>query len=81
MKRREFFGPIGAALGVPLLSTDVCFQDEQGNKLEVHRGEKRLWFVDVSNVNLKDLTAPYRPDKVVRCKKNPSECIMVAYIP
>jgi hypothetical protein len=81
MKRREFFGAIGAGLGVPLLASDVCLQDEAGTKLEVYRGGRRIWFVDTGNVNLNDLLGPPRADKIVRCYKNPNECVMIARLP
>ena len=81
MKRRAFFGAIGAGLGVPLLAADVCLQDPTGTKLEVYRGSNRLWFVDIGNVNIDDLIAPPRPDKIVRCYKDPRECVMVVYAP
>lgn len=77
MKRREFFGAIGAGMGVPLLPGDVCLQDDRGDKLTVLRGDRCLWFVDVGRVNLRDLTEPYRPGKIVRCHGNPNECVKV----
>lgn len=80
LKRREFFAAIAGGLGVPLLTADVCLQDESGNKLEVYRGGKRIWFVDVGNVNINDLIAPARPDKIVRCYKDPRECVMIERI-
>ena len=81
MKRREFFGAVGVGLGIPLLPADVCLQDQSGNKLEVYRGGNRIWFVDIGNVNINDLVSPPRPDKIVRCYKDPRECVMVAHLP
>ena len=80
MKRREFFAAIGAGLGLPLLASDVCLQDPDGRKLEVLRGGRRIWFVDTGMVNMKDLTAPYRPDKIVRTYGDPHKCVMMCRV-
>jgi hypothetical protein len=81
MKRRDFFAAIGAGLGMPLLAADVCLQDPDGNKLEVYRGGRRIWFVDVGKVNINDLVSPARPDKIVRCYGNPRECVLIHRVP
>jgi hypothetical protein len=80
MKRREFFGAIGAGLGVPLLGSDVCLQDADGRRLEVMRGGRRIWFIDTGMVNMDDLLSPPRQDKIVRTYGNPRECVMVCSI-
>ena len=81
MKRREFFAAVAGGLGIPLLASDVCFQDPDGHKLEVYRGGRRIWFVDIGNVNIDDLIAPPRRDKIVRCYKDPRECVMIERLP
>jgi hypothetical protein len=77
LKRREFFKAIGVALGVPLLPTDVCFQDSTGTKLSVRRGRNDIWFVDVARVNIEDMVQGGRPGAIVRCHGAPRECVMV----
>ena len=79
--RRGFLGfaAVGAALGVPMKPGDVLLRDETTGSMEVIRGGRKLWFVDVARVNMDDLVTP-RPigaELIIRCKGNPHECVMV----
>ena len=83
-ERRKFFGQVGAALGIPLLPTDVLLvsnEDGKSGTVECRRGEVRLWFLDISKVNVDDLLSPDRQDKIIRCVGDPRECVMVYGIP
>lgn len=80
-ERRKFFAKIGVGLGIPLLPTDVCFEDPTGNKLQVKRNNRLIWFVDVGNVVISDLIAHPSKGKIVRCYKDPRECVMIYELP
>ena len=77
MNDQELFEKIAAGLGKPLLPTDLCLRDPEGNVIRVMRSNKLIWFVDMARVNIGDLIAPCRPGKIVRCAGKPQDCIMV----
>lgn len=77
--KREFFEKVGAALAIPLVSSDVCFIGDNGER-KVIRAGKALWFVDIMNVNLEDLVRA-RTGSIVRCRGNPAEVVKIYHLP
>lgn len=74
--RREFLKKAAAGLGLTLES-DVVFSDETGVGGSVSGPSKSLIFIRDGMVNLDDLLSPYRPRKVIRCRADPHECVMI----